>query len=460
MAVPLTITADGRRPRRGPRKLGRQLIAKGRAEKAHTERQRRVLIIVQNLPVPLDRRVWLECQSLIAAGYGVSVICPRPEGGPVYQELKGVRIHTYRPAPPTEGVLSFVWEFFICWIRTAILAVKVAVRDGFDVVQACNPPDTYFALALPFKLFGKRFVFDQHDLCPEVYLSRFGKRAILLRAGLRVLERCSYAVADHVIVTNESYRRVALERGGRPPGAVTVVRTGPDAEMLRRRAPVPELKQGREHLCCYLGVMGPQDGVDLLLRSLHVFVHEQGRRDCHFALLGFGDCLDSLRRLASELHLDDWVTFTGPADDVMITRYLSTADIGLSPDPKNPLNDVSTMNKTMEYMAFELPVVAYDLTETRVSAQEAALYVRPNDINAYAGAISALLDDCQRRAFMGRIGRERVERILAWRHQALAYVGVYDRLLDSKTETAKTADGAASPAEGSHCGTDDPECAA
>ncbi len=433
--MPQTITADDRRLSRGGRKLSRRLF-KGVTEDGRTEPQRRVLIIVQNLPVPLDRRVWLECQSLVAAGYGVSVICPRTEGGPPYQELEGVRIHSYPPPPPTHGILSFFWEFVICWIRSVVLAVKVAVRDGFDAIQACNPPDTYFALALPFKLLGKRFVFDQHDLCPEIYLSRFGKSGVL-RAGLRALEWCTYAAADHVIVTNESYRRVALERGCRPMGSVTVVRTGPDPDMLRRRAPVPELKQGKQHLCCYLGVMGPQDGVDLLLRSLHVLVHEQGRRDCHTALLGFGDSLENLRRLATELHLDEWVTFTGRADDAMIARYLSTADIGLSPDPKNPLNDVSTMNKTMEYMAFELPVVAYDLTETRVSSQDAALYVAPNDFTAYARAVSTLLDDSQRRTAMGRIGRERVERYLAWHHQAVAYLGVYERLLGVPTETAR-----------------------
>jgi glycosyltransferase involved in cell wall biosynthesis len=429
--MPLTITAGGPRPRRRGRKL-RGWLQDDRAAGAGAASQPRLLIIVQNLPVPLDRRVWLECQTLVAGGYGVSVICPRAEDGPAYQELGGVRIHTYTPPPPADNAMSFVREFVVCWIRSLLLSMRVAVRDGFDAIQACNPPDTYFALALPFKLFGKRFVFDQHDLCPEVYMSRFGKTTPLLLAGLRALEWCSYATADHVIVTNESYRRVALERGGRPKASVTVVRTGPDPDALRRRAPVPGLKQGRKYLGCYLGVMGPQDGVDLLLRSLHVLVYEQGRRDCQFALLGFGDCLDSLRRLASELQLDDWVTFTGQADDAMISRYLSTADIGLSPDPKNPLNDVSTMNKTMEYMAFEVAVVAYDLKETRVSAQDAALYVEPNDITAYARAISTLLDDAQRRAVMGRIGRQRVEQELAWQHQAISYVGIYDGLLKSR----------------------------
>jgi glycosyltransferase involved in cell wall biosynthesis len=394
----------------------------------------RVLIIVQNLPVPLDRRVWLECRSLVAAGYGVSVICPRAEGAPAHHELEGVRIHTYPPVPPTDGLASYLREFAYCWVRSFLLALRVAVTERFDVIQACNPPDTYFALALPFKLLGKPFVFDQHDLCPEVYQSRFARSSGPLLAGVKLLERCTYAVADHVISTNESYRRVAIGRGGKSPDSVTVVRSGPDPLRMRRATPRPELRRGRKHLCCYLGVMGPQDGVDQLLQSLRVLVHDFGRHDCHFALLGFGDCLESLRRLCTELELDDWVSFPGRADDQMICDYLSTADIGLSPDPMNPLNDVSTMNKTMEYMAYSLPGVAYDLAETRVSAERSAVYVKPGDIKAYAQAISDLLDQPDRGEAMGRIGRFRVEQSLAWQHQAAAYVGIYDALLDRPRE--------------------------
>ncbi len=409
-----------------------------RARRARTWARRggapRVLIIVQNLPVPLDRRVWLECRSLVAAGYGVSVICPRADGAPAHHVLEGVHIHTYPPVPPTDGLVSYLREFAYCWVRSFLLALRVAVTERFDVIQACNPPDTYFALALPFKLLGKPFVFDQHDLCPEVYRSRFGRSSGPLLAGLKLLERCTYAVADEVISTNESYRRVAISRGKRSPESVTVVRSGPDPDRMRRATPRPELKRGRAHLCCYLGVMGPQDGVDQLLQSLRIFVHDLGRHDCHFALLGFGDCVADLRRLCTELDLDEWVTFPGRADDQMICDYLSTADVGLSPDPMNPLNDVSTMNKTMEYMAFSLPGVAYDLTETRVSAERSAVYVEPGDLRAYAQAISDLLDEPAKGEAMGRIGRFRIEQSLAWQHQAAAYVGIYDRLLGRAQE--------------------------
>ncbi|HEY8339085.1 MAG TPA: glycosyltransferase family 4 protein, partial [Egibacteraceae bacterium] len=398
-------------------------------EARRPRRRERVLIIVQNLPVPLDRRVWMECQALVAAGYGVSVICPKGPGDPSYQELDGVRIRKYRPAPPANGPLGYAFEFLYCWLRTFWLALRTFVRDGFGAIQACNPPDTYFALAAPFMLLGVRFVYDQHDLCPEVYESRFGEGGGVLLAGLRLLERATYGLADHVVSTNDTYKAIALERGGRTPDDVTVVRSGPDARRMRPGPARPELRRGRRHLAVYLGIMGPQDGVDLLLRAIAVFVHERGRHDTHFALLGFGDCLEDLKRLASELDLDDYVEFTGPADPAMIADYLSTADVGLGPDPKSPLNDVSTMNKTLEYMAYALPVVSFDLRETRVSAGDAAVFVESPDVRAFAAAVSDLLDDPERRERLGRRGRARIEEALAWQHQSAAYVGVYERLL-------------------------------
>jgi glycosyltransferase involved in cell wall biosynthesis len=391
---------------------------------------RRVLIIVQNLPVPLDRRVWLECRALTAAGYGVSVICPRGPGDAAFEELEGVRIHRYPPPPQAENASGYLREFAYCWLQTARLAFREYRRAGFSVIQACNPPDTYFALAALFRPLGVRFVFDHHDLCPEIYAARFGRARGLLYRGLRLLERLTFRMADRVISTNDSYRDVAVERGRRTPEEVTVVRSGPDLERLRRRAPLPELKAGKPFLCAYLGVMGPQDGVDTVLEAAFVIVHEMGRRDCHFVLMGFGDCFEELRAQAHRDGLDDWVTFTGRADDDTLTRYLSTADVGLSPDPKNAFNDVSTMNKTVEYMAFGLPVVAFDLKETRVSAGDAAAYAPTGDVAAYAKAIVSLLDDPARREAMGAAGRERVVDSLAWGHQAPKYVAVYRELLD------------------------------
>jgi glycosyltransferase involved in cell wall biosynthesis len=389
--------------------------------------RRRVLIIVQNLPVPFDRRVWLEACALRDAGFQVSIVCPKAPGDASFQEIEGIRIRKYDPPPPTSGAVSYAWEFAYCWVRTLVLVVRAAAREGFDVIQACNPPDTYWALVAPFKPFGKRFVFDQHDLCPEVYVSRFPNGSRVFRRGLMLLERATYALADHVVATNESYRETAIRRGKVPAHRVTVVRTGPNPERLRKGTPVTSWRHGRRYLCAYLGVMGPQDGVDLALRGAAAIVR-LGRDDVYFVFMGSGDSYDELVLLADELGIADRVTFTGRIPDETVFEILSTADVGLSPDPLNPLNNVSTMNKTMEYMAFELPVVAFDLKETRVSAGPAAVYAPPNDTDAFARAIIELLDDPEQRAELGRLGRERVERELAWRHQAPRYVGVYESL--------------------------------
>ncbi len=273
-----------------------------------------------------------------------------------------------------------------------------------------------------------RFIFDHHDLCPELYESRFPAGHRLPYRLLRALERRTHRTADHVISTNDSYRSVAIERSGKAPADVTVVRTGPDPERLQRGPVCPELKRGREYLAAYIGVMGPQDGVDIVVRAADIVVRELGRDDIAFTLIGSGDCFDELVALRDELGLAGHVEFTGRAPDEDVARILSTADLGLSPDPKNPLNDVSTMNKTMEYMAFELPVVAFDLRETRVSAGDAAVYVKPNDLRAYAEAIVELADDQSVRAWAGKLGRARVEEELAWSHQAGAYLAVYARL--------------------------------
>ena len=399
-----------------------------------------VLIIVQNLPVPLDRRVWLECRALTAAGYQVSVICPKGPGDRAYQELEGVYIYKYAPPPQATGALGYLLEFVYCWLRTARLTLKVWKRRRFDVIQACNPPDTYWALARLWRRRGVRFVFDHHDLNPEVFRSRFGEptgvagKAQL--AGLYWLERNTFHTADRVISTNQSYQRIAWERGNVPPERTTVVRSGPDTSVMKPGEPKPELRNGRQHLVAWLGIMGPQDGVDGVLEIAHKVVREHGRDDVQFALLGFGDCLEGLRKQCSELGLDDHVTFTGRVGPKEIADYLSTAEIGLSADPLSPLNDVSTMNKTMEYMAYALPVVAYRLTETVVSAGECAVYLEPGDVDGFAKEVVTLLDDPERRTELGEAGRERCERVLDWRPQAEAYVGVYDNLFGYEPKPA------------------------
>ena len=389
----------------------------------------RVLIIVQNLPVPFDRRVWLECQALVSAGYRVAVVCPKGNGDPSYQVIDTVQLYKYRPYAPGGSKLSFIAEYMYSFLATAWLALRARRSGRFAVIQACNPPDIFWPIALFFRAIeGTKFVFDHHDLCPELYESRFPDGPRLPYRGLRALERRTHRAANHVISTNDSYREIAVKRSGKASDEVTVVRTGPDLQRLRRGAADPAQRRGRRFLIAYIGVMGPQDGVDIVVRAADMVVHKLGRDDIVFTLIGSGDCFDDLVALRDELDLAGHVEFTGRASDELVTRILSTADIGLSPDPKNPLNDLSTMNKSMEYMAFELPVVAFDLRETRVSTGDAAVYVRPNEVSDYAEAIVRLLDDEQARVRLGKIGRSRVEQELAWCHQERAYLGVYQRL--------------------------------
>jgi len=390
----------------------------------------RVLIIVQNLPVPFDRRVWLECQALVSAGYQVAVVCPKGDGDPAYHVVDTVQVYKYRPYAPGGSKLGFVAEYGYSFLATAWLTFKARRSGRFRVMQACNPPDIFWPIALALRARDRtRFVFDHHDLCPELYESRFPDGPRLPHRLLRAMERRTHQTADHVISTNDSYRDVAVTRSGKSTTDVTVVRTGPDPDRLRRGPEHPELRRGRRFLAAYIGVMGPQDGVDIILRAADVVIHKLGRNDIAFTLIGKGDCFEDLVALRDELGLAGHVEFTGRAPDELVARILSTADVGLSPDPKNPLNDVSTMNKTMEYMAFELPVVAFDLRETRVSAGDAGVYVRPNDITDYAAAIVDLMDDEPRRSRLGKLGRARVEQELAWSHQERAYLGVYRRLV-------------------------------
>ena len=392
----------------------------------------RILIIVQNLPVPLDRRVWLECQALITRGYQVSVICPKGPGDPAFEHLDGVDIYKYAPAPEAEGLVGFAWEFAYSWVRTAWLSLKVRRRSGrFDVIQACNPPDTFWLLALLWRVAGVKFVYDHHDLNPELFRSRFGEPQGLLKKleyrTLLWLERRSFRTADHVISTNESYKRKAVERGGRMPEEVTVVRSGPDTAQMRPIYPENPRRIDTVNLV-YVGIMGPQDGVDQLLHVMDELVHRRGRRNLTATLLGFGDCLEALKAETLALKLHDHVTFTGRVDRAQMAEYLSRGDIGVCPDLKTPLNDVSTMNKTMEYMAYALPSVAFDLEETLVSGADTVLYAPSGDIAAFADQVERLIDDQELRSRMGRAARERVAAVLDWRPQAEAYVDVYDQL--------------------------------
>lgn len=390
---------------------------------------RRILILVQNLSVPFDRRVWLECQSLISAGFKVAVVCPKAPGDPTYARLDGVDLFKYRAYAPGSSGSSFVMEYAYSFLATLALSLWASMRGRFDVVQSCNPPDLFWPIGLLLRvLHGSSFVFDHHDLCPELYQSRFPDGNRLVYRGLRFLERRTMHTADHVIATNDSYRGIVMERDDVPPDRVTVVRTGPDLTRLRRTEADPSVRRGRRYLTAYLGVMGPQDGVDYVLHVADHIIHRLGRTDVSFILIGSGDCFDDLVALSERLDLTDFVTFTGRISDEEVSSILSTADLGISPDPKNPLNDVSTMNKTMEYMTFGLPVVAFDLRETRISAGDAAAYATPNEVDDLARLVVELMDDEPRRRSMGLAGRNRIEEELAWSHQARRYLALYESL--------------------------------
>ena len=400
-----------------------------------SERHERVLIILENLPLERDARVQRECAALVDAGYEVSVIAragaSRGAGaGP------RVTVHTY-PAPPEPRTkIGFAFEFAYSWLAAVLLTLRVLVRPGFDVLQACNPPDLYFLLAAPLKLLGKRFVFDHHDLAPELFAVRFGRRHRLIFGFLKALEHASLRMADHVIATNESIADRARAARAARPETVSVVRNGPELAATRRRPPRTELKCKRAYLCCWVGVMGaPDEGLDLALAAIEHLVRVKGRDDCHFAFLGDGPAFPDLRELVDRLELAEFVTLTGWVGQDVVFDYLSTADVALQPDPWNERLDRATAIKTMEYMAFSVPVVAFDLHETRVSAGDAAVYAPPNDALALAELVSSLLDDPDRRAAMGRCGRERVERELAWDHQKASYVTVFDRLLSGRAAT-------------------------
>jgi glycosyltransferase involved in cell wall biosynthesis len=398
----------------------------------------RVLIIVQNLPVPFDRRVWLECKALVAAGHEVSVVCPKGPGDPAYEVVDTVRLYKYRPYAPGGSKAGFIAEYAYSFLATAWKTARARRAGRFAVLQACNPPDIFWPIAQMLRALDRTaFVFDHHDLCPELYESRFPDGPRLPYRMLRALERRTHRTAQRVIATNESYRDIAVHRSGKAPADVAVVRTGPDPARLQRGEPRPPLRRGRRYLAAYIGVMGPQDGVDIVLRAAAIVVHELGRTDIAFTLIGSGDSYNDLVALRDELDLGGPVEFTGRVPDDRVAEILSTADVGLSPDPKNPLNDVSTMNKTMEYMAYELPVLAFDLRETRVSGGPAAVYVTPNDVHEYAAALVALMDDREERLRLGKLGRARVEDELAWSHQEREYLAVYQSLLGGDGATAE-----------------------
>ena len=383
-----------------------------------------VCIIVENLTVPFDRRVWQEARALKEAGYRVSVICPKGRGFARGREtIEGIEVYRHS-LWEASGPLGYFIEYGWALAAEFLLTLRIWARTRFRILHACNPPDTIFLIGLWFKLFGVRFIFDHHDLNPELYEAKFGRRDFGYRL-VCLAERLTFRAADVSIATNQSYREIALVRGGMRPERVFVVRSCPDLDRIRRRPPQAELKEGRRHLVVYLGVMGPQDGLDALLESIASIVSGANRRDILFVLIGAGTELPRLQRLSAAKGLDLAVKFTGRIPDDELAAYLSTADVGVAPDPATPMNDKSTMNKILEYMAYGVPVVLYDLTEGRRSAGDAALYARPNDPEDFARQIVRLLDSEALRHELGACGRTHSEESLNWALEKKALLEAY-----------------------------------
>jgi glycosyltransferase involved in cell wall biosynthesis len=405
--------------------------------------QQRIVMLLENSPYPQDERVCNEANALTMFGHQVKVICPASPGQPFHEVIDGVSVYRY-PSPPTvgEGLVGYVSEYAYSMVAMGIISLLLHVRGGFDVIHAHNPPDTLVVLAAGYKLLGKQFVYDQHDLSSELYYARLkGKGNRLVYQVLRFFEHLSCQVADQIIATNESYKARQIEQAQVPEERVTVVRNGPNLNRLPTlslsadQSPHP----GEKIVIGYIGVMNVQDGVDLLLHALAHLVYDKGRTDVFCLLIGSGGALDDLKQLTTQLGLEQHVWFSGWISESRRWKYfLSLTDICVSPDPSNSFNDRSTMIKIMEYMALAKPVVVFDLPEHRRTAGEAAAYAEPNDIYDFANHVAQLIEEPVRRHKMGQIGRRRVERELAWPHQAKKLLQVYDMLQPEQRQHQET----------------------
>jgi glycosyltransferase involved in cell wall biosynthesis len=395
---------------------------------------RKVLIIVENLPVPFDTRVWQEATTLVANGYTVSVICPKGKGYTKEYELLE-DVHIYRHDLPNEGngFLGYVKEYFTALKEEYRLAKKVYKEIGFDVIQGCNPPDNIYLVANRFKKYGVKYVFDHHDICPELFYAKFKKKGLLYKSQLW-LERNTYKNCDLAFVTNESYKKIAIERGKMDPNKVFVLRSGPKLERLKIQTPKPEIKRGKKYMVGYLGVIGQQEGIEYLLEAAKYLKEIKRRNDIFFGVIGGGPHLEALKEKAAQMKLEDMVEFTGRVPDDIMLDYLNTSDICVNPDEYNEMNDKSTMNKVLEYMALGKPIVQFDLTEGRYSAQEASVYATPNDSIDLAEKILELLNDEGKRKYMSEYGRNRIVNQLSWNHTSKVLLDGYDKLLNPSSD--------------------------
>lgn len=388
--------------------------------------KRRVLIIVENASVPIDSRVWKEAIALRQAGYEVTALCPRDKGCEQDYELIE-DIHIYRHPVPKEldSVFGYIWEYSCALFWEFVYAWKIYLRSPFQVIQGCNPPDNIVLVALPFKLLGVKYIFDHHDVNPELYYAKYERRDALYKV-LLWFEKLTFRFCDVVMSTNESYKQIAVTRGRKAPNDVYVVRNGPDLETFKAVPPNTALKYGKQYLVGYVGVMAAQDGLDILM-DVAEHIKNLGRRDVHFTCVGGGPALSGLRQMVKEKNLSDIVNFTGRISDEELLAVLSTADVCVNPDKPCEMNNMSTMIKIMEYMALGKPIVQFDLKEGRISAQAASLYSDThNRVPDFANKILWLLDHPEERQKMGEFGRTRVKTDLAWEYSTENLLAAYE----------------------------------
>ena len=389
-------------------------------------KERKILIIVENLPVPFDTRVWQEATTLAANGYTVSVICPTGKGYDREEEtLEGVHIFRHKLPPEGNGAVGYAREYGSALRAELRLAKKIYKEIGFDVIHGCNPPDDIYLVASFFKKYGVRYVFDHHDICPELFEAKFGSTKSLLYKSQLWLERQTYRHCTFAFVTNESYRKIAIERDKMPPEKVIVLRSGPRLERMRILPPDPSIRRGYPYMVGYVGVIGQQEGIEYILQAAQYI--KQHENNVFWGIVGGGPHWEALKKQAGDMGLDDCVAFTGRVDDETMLRYLNTADVCVNSDTYNAMNDKSTMNKVLEYMALGKPIVQFDLTEGRFSAQEASLYAKRNDAVDMAQKIRELLADPERRARMGEYGRNRILNELSWEKTSKALLEGYEK---------------------------------
>lgn len=385
-----------------------------------------VLIIVENLPLPFDRRVWQEANTLKENGAEVSIICPKMNGYTTpYEVINGIHIYRHYLPPEASGALGYLLEYSVALFWEFVLAWKIFFKKRFHVIQGCNPPDLIFLVAMIFKLFGVKYVFDHHDINPELWIAKYDKKGFFY-TFLLWAEYLTFKTANFSMATNESYKQIALTRGKMKEDKVQVIRSGPKLDRLKLTEGDLKYKKGRSFLVGYVGVIGPQEGIDLLLESASYIVSK--RQDVQFAIVGGGTEVDNLKALTKEKNLEEYVDFYGRVDDKTLVDVLNTADVCVNPDKPTEMNNLSTMNKIMEYMALKKPIVQYDLKEGRFSAKEASLYAKNTEPVDFAEKICELLDNPEKRKQMADYGYKRVVDELSWDYESKKLVDFYKKI--------------------------------